>query len=192
MTGPRRAAPSAGDRTACCGRKTRRLPAGIGRPQRSSRMLAEPRKLATKQVGRLFVELHRGADLLDLAGIQHGDPVADRIGLLLVVGDEDGGEAEPLLQRAQFASHADRILASRIGQRFVAQQHLGLDGDGTRHGDALLLAARELGRSTLGEGGEADQVECWATRRSISARGRRRSSSPKASSSRPSCCGHSA
>ena len=32
------------------------------------------------------------------AGIHHGDAVADRVGLLLVVGHEDRREAQPLLQ----------------------------------------------------------------------------------------------
>jgi hypothetical protein len=41
-----------------------------------------------------------GPDLLHHAVVHHGDAVADGVRLLLVVGHEDGGQAEPLLEVA--------------------------------------------------------------------------------------------
>ena len=169
-----------------------RAPARASRPRRCRRRgprfheragqdVGGAEKTRDEQVGRPLVELHRRADLLDHAVVHHGDAVADRVRLLLVVGDEDGGEPEPLLQFAQLAAHLDPQLGVEVGQRLVEQQHLRLDGDGARQRDALLLAAGELRRTAVGEMRQADQIERGGdARRAISARGRRRSSSPKA------------
>ena len=42
----------------------------------------------------MVVEIHRRADLLDDAAIEHGNPVGNRQRFFLVVGDKDGGDAE--------------------------------------------------------------------------------------------------
>jgi len=47
---------------------------------------------------------------------------------LLVVGDEQGGGAEPLLQRADLLVQLQPYLGIQGGQRLVEQQHPGLDG----------------------------------------------------------------
>ena len=84
---------------------------------------------------------------------------ADRQRLFLVVGDEDRRDAELALQRKQFGAHVHPQLGIEIRQRLVEQQHLGLDRDGARERDALLLAAGELVRPARAEFGEAHQVE---------------------------------
>ena len=107
----------------------------------------------------LFVERHRRSDLLDDAVIHDGDAVADRVRLLLVVGDEDGRDAEPLLQVAQLAPHLHAQLGVEIRQGLVEEQHLGPDRHRAGDRDALLLAAGELRRPPVGESREADEVE---------------------------------
>ncbi len=46
-----------------------------------------------------------------------------------------------------------------LAERLVHEEHLGLDGEGARHADALLHAAGELARVGLLEAGEADHGE---------------------------------
>ena len=144
--------------------------AGQGQSRAARDLEDAVRGLAVEDVGRAqkardeeivgpLVELHRRADLADGAGFHHGDAVADGVGFLLVVGDEDGRQPQPLLQGAQVAAHADPHLGVEVAERLVEQQHLGLDGDGAGDGDALLLAARKLGRPAVGVGGEADQLQ---------------------------------
>ena len=129
----------------------------------------------------MLVELHRRADLLDRAGVHHGDAVADRVGLFLVVGDEDRGEAEPLLQRrAARAARCTRILASRFDSGSSSSSTLGsmamVRATATRCcWPPESCAGRRSARPT-----RPTRSSACATRRSISARGRRRSSRPKA------------
>ena len=165
----------------------RRRPSTPSRPP--SRMLAEPRKPATNRLAGPLVELHRRADLADGAGLHHGDAVADRVGLFLVVGDEDGREAEPLLQRAQVAAHA-RPASWRRGWTS------GSSSSSTLGSMAMVRATatrccwppRKLRRPAVGVGGEADQLQRLGdaggrSRRAAGGvpRGRRRRSAP------PSC-----
>ena len=69
--------------------------------------------------------------------------------LLLVVGDVDDGEAEPLLQVADLLAHLAAQAGVEIGQRLVEQQHRRLQHQRARDRDALLLSARQLGRQAL-------------------------------------------
>ena len=108
------------------------------------------------------------------------------------MGDEDRGEAEALLQRAQLPPHLHAHLGVEVRERLVEQQHLRLDGERAGQRDPLLLAARELRRPALGVGGEADQLERRGDAAPISARGTRRSSRPKATFCATVMCGHSA
>ena len=59
-----------------------------------------PTNSATNAVaGRVYSSAGDG-DLLQRAVLHHPDPVRHRQRLFLVVGDEQGGDAQPLLQRA--------------------------------------------------------------------------------------------
>ncbi|MCY1232780.1 hypothetical protein D9M72_452940 [compost metagenome] len=94
----------------------------------------------------MVVDGARRIELLDAATGEHGDAIRHRQRFLLVVGDEDEGDAELVLQRLQFDLHRlTQVLVERR-QRFVEQQEFrpGDDGAGQRH--ALLLAAGELAR----------------------------------------------
>src|SRR6185369_11370640 len=116
--------------------------------------------LAAKQVGVTdeigdearawpVVNIGRCADLLDLAGIHYRDPVGHRERFLLVVGDEDHGQAELALQLLQLELHRLPQLLVERAERFVAKQHPRLDHDGAGQSDALLLAPGELAGTAI-------------------------------------------
>jgi hypothetical protein len=89
------------------------------------------------------------AGLDDLAEVHDGDVVGDMLHHGKVVGDEDVGEAEPLLEVAQQVENlrADRNVERR--DRFVAYDQLRLDRDGPCNGDALALATGKFVRIAL-------------------------------------------
>src|SRR5882757_9522473 len=90
------------------------------------------------------VNVGGGADLLDLAGIHHRDPVGHRQRFFLVMGDEHHGHAEFALQLLQLELHRLPQLLVERAKRLVAQQHARFDDDGAGQGNALLLASRKL------------------------------------------------
>ena len=96
-------------------------------------------------VGRLVVELVGRGELLQLAEPQHGHPVAHRHGLDLVVGDVDGGDAEPALQRGDLGAGLHAQLGVEVRQRLV-------------HAEDLRLAARWRGPSRRAD---ADRRTAW-------------------------------
>ncbi len=116
--------------------------------------LEMPTKPATKAVCGRFVELGRRGHLLDAAVVEHGDAVAHRERLALVVGDVDEGDADPALDRLQLDLHLLAELQVERAQRLVQQQHARPvdQGAGERH--ALALAAGELRRLAAAEAGE--------------------------------------
>src|SRR5665648_795053 len=96
-----------------------------------------------EDVDRLVVQVARVADLLQHAILEHGDPVAHRHGLGLVVRHVDGGDAQAAGQRGDLAAGLDAQLRVQVGQRLVHQEHLGRTHDGAAHRDALPLATGE-------------------------------------------------
>src|SRR5450759_3359659 len=102
-----------------------------------------------EQVDRVFVEAPRGGDLLNDALAQDGDPVPQGHGLGLVVGDVDGGDAEPALQPRDLGTHLPAQLGVEVGQRLVEEEGVGLPDDGAPHRDPLSLSTGELARLAL-------------------------------------------
>ena len=98
---------------------------------------------------RAIVDVARRTDLVDPAGVHHGDAVGHRHRLFLVVRHEDQRDAELLLQLLELELHALAQLAVERGERLVAQQHARPDHDRARQRDALLLAAGELRRTAI-------------------------------------------
>ena len=144
-------------------------------------------------VGRPVVELDRRADLLDAALVEHRDAVGDRVGVLLVVGDVDRGDAELALQLPQLR-RASRPAAGRRGStaarraaapparsRWCARARRAAAGRRT--------VAPAAGRRTArARPGPARRRPCARSRRATSLR----RSSPKATFLRTLMCGHSA
>jgi GAF domain-containing protein len=60
------------------------------------------------------------------------------------VGHVHGGDTERALQAVDLGPRAVAQLGIEVAQRFVEQHGVGRLHDGPRHGDALLLAARQL------------------------------------------------
>ena len=98
-----------------------------------------------EQVGGPAVDLHRRADLLQPAALHHRDPVGEHHRLLLVVGDEDGGDAELALQPLDLGAGLDAQAGVEVGERLVHQEHGRVADHRAADGDALALAAAELG-----------------------------------------------
>jgi hypothetical protein len=106
------------------------------------------------------VEVALGGDLDQLAEIHHRHAVADVLHHGEVVGDEQIGEAEAALQVLQQVDdlRLDRDIEG--GDRLVAHDQVGIDGERAGDADPLALAARELVRIAprlLGQ--QADDIE---------------------------------
>ena len=101
------------------------------------------------------------AELDDPAEIHHQHPVADVAHDVEVVADEDIGQVELALQRAQQVEHLrlDRFVERR--DRLVEDHHARLGGERAGDVDALLLPARQLVRIARAEqiGVEPDLAE---------------------------------
>ncbi len=84
-----------------------------------------------------------------MPGAHDGDAVAERHGLGLVVRHVDHRGAEPALDARDLGAHLHAQLRVEVGQRLVHQERLRVAHDGAAHGDALALAAGEVGRLAL-------------------------------------------
>ncbi|MNT26223.1 hypothetical protein D3C72_1617830 [compost metagenome] len=91
--------------------------------------------------GRAMIDIQRMADLLDIALVHHHQPVGQRHGFHLIMGDEDRCGGETLVQLADFRAHGHTQLGVEVGERLVEQKHRRFADDGAGHGDALALAA---------------------------------------------------
>src|SRR5690606_34023446 len=100
-----------------------------------------------------------GADLLDPALDHDDDAVRELQRLFLVVGDEDGGVAGGVVDRAQPAAQLAADLRVERAERLVEQQYLRLDRHGAGERDALALAAGKLRGIALLQPGQLYQVE---------------------------------
>ena len=131
---------------------TRRLP---GRAQH----IDAADEVGDERRGRLTIDLHRRADLLDLAAVHHDDAVGHRQRFFLIVRDHDRGHAELALQAADFLPqmHAHDRVERR--QRLVEQQQPGFRRQRPRQRDALLLTAGELGRELPFAARQADELQ---------------------------------
>ena len=111
-------------------------------------------------VQRLLVERIARRKLDDLAEVHHRDPVGDVADHAQIMGDEEVGEAEALLQLLQQVHHLrlDRDIERR--DRLVADDELGVERERPGDADALALTAGELVRVAVGEGGvEAHRIQ---------------------------------
>ena len=101
-------------------------------------------------VERVAVQLLGAGDLDDLAQIHDGHAVRDVLDHGKVVGDEEIGQAQLLLQPDE---HIDDLCLNGHVQRgdgLVHHQKLGLHGQSPGDADALALAARELVDEAVG------------------------------------------
>jgi len=120
------------------------LPILAGAEHGAGQGVGEADEPGGEQAGGLAVDRGRRPGLLDPATVHQGDPVGDDHRLLLVMGDIDGGDAQPLLQLPQLEPHVLAKLGVEVAQRLVEQQHARLERHGAGQRDPLLLAAAEL------------------------------------------------
>ena len=95
---------------------------------------------------RVVVDLVRGGELDHLAQVHDRDAVGDVAHHQQVVGDEEVGQAHLLLQ---LAKHVDDLRLNghvKGGDGLVADDELGVHGQGAGDADALALTAGELVR----------------------------------------------
>ena len=95
------------------------------------------------------VDLLRVADLLEHARSHHGDPVAHRHRLDLVVGDEHGRDAGLALERLDLGAHVDPQLGVQVRERLVHQEHLRVSHQRPAERHPLALAAGQLPRLSV-------------------------------------------
>ena len=96
----------------------------------------------------------------DAAGAHHHDAVGEQHRLLDIVGDHDGGHAEPLVQRP--VGGAQRVAGDRIerAERLVHQHDARPRRDGPRHAGALALATgQRMGEARRIVARQLDEVE---------------------------------
>ena len=96
---------------------------------------------ADEGVGRMILQVLGCADLLDHTAIQDCHAVSQTERLVLVVRNEEGGDARRVVDPPQFP--AERLADSRIQRTegLVQQQHARRNGQRPREGDPLPLAA---------------------------------------------------
>ena len=95
----------------------------------------------------MLVDLGGRADLLDPPVVEHGQAVAHRQRLLLVVRHVDERDADLLLDPLELDLHLLAQLEVERAERLVEQQHLRAVDDRAGERDALALAAGELRRA---------------------------------------------
>ena len=91
--------------------------------------------------------------------MHHGDGVGHAHGLLLIVGDDDEGDADLVLQALELQLHLGAHLAVERRQGLVEQEQPRPLDDGAGESDALALATRQLRGAGLGLVGQADRLE---------------------------------
>ena len=95
--------------------------------------------------------------------VQNGDFAADFLNDLHIVGDDHDGNAKPPVDVLNQTQDVSCGLGVQGGGGFVAQQDLGVGGQGPGNGDALLLAAgqlRRIGLFLVGQVHDLQQLPC--------------------------------
>lgn len=67
--------------------------------------------------------------------------IGQSVRIVRVVGDQDGGDADVLLQGAQFLPQVPAQVDIQGGQGLIQQEQFGLRGQGTRERNTLALPA---------------------------------------------------
>jgi len=96
----------------------------------------------------------------DFAQIHHSHAVADVANHAEIVGNEDIGEAELVLEFFQQVDDLGLNGDIQRGDGLIADDQVGIDGQGTGNADALALTARKFVRVTIDKiGVEADDFQ---------------------------------
>ena len=116
-------------------------------------------KAPTNGVAGLPIQGFRRPDLFETPLAEHRHFVAQVEGILLFVGNDDRGDANPVDQRPEFTTGPLAERRIQIGKRLVQEQHAGLGSQRPREGDALLLSAGQSAHPPTLEPREIHQRE---------------------------------
>ena len=125
----------------------RRCSRSFGAFSPASGMAGRDGKLALGQEGsyeiarRFTNELSRRGELFDATSIEHGDPVSEGECLLLIVRDEDRGEAKLVVDLAEGHSQFTSHLRVERAERLVKQKDVRFSRERAGKGNALTLSA---------------------------------------------------
>ena len=129
-------------------------------PGAQQQLLGQPQPAAAADDDRLLAPvLAAGHALAAHAPVAHADDAVRDRGHGRVVRDDDGGAALLAHEVGEQVVGEHRVLAVELAGRLVGQQQLRPVGQRGAHGDALLLAARELRRPRLAAVAEPDALE---------------------------------
>ena len=164
------------------------------RPDRARDQVGAAEERRGETGRRTLPEVFRGVDVHQPGVVHHHDPVGQRQRLGLVVGDvEHRGVGQRLLEALQLGEHGLTQLRVQRGERFVEQQHLGLDRQRAGDRDPLLLSTGKLtGQAAFHTTPCPTMSSASVTRDPISPRGTRCDFSPNATFSDTRMCGNSA
>lgn len=109
--------------------------------------------------GRHVVDRFRCVELFQVPLVEHGDPVSDREGFIVIVRDKDGSGLCSVQQVLQFLPHASRHVRIEIAEGLIQEQHHGMLGQGTSQGHPLLLPAGQFVRVPALETAQAGQPQ---------------------------------
>src|SRR6185503_19003919 len=101
----------------------------------------------------------RSADLLDAALVHQRQPRRERHGFDLIMGNEQYGESQLLLQSLGLNTHLLAQLGVEIAQRLVEEKNARRVDERARQRHPLLLTAAQEYRRTIREICQADQFE---------------------------------
>ncbi len=105
-----------------------------------------PKKSATNALAGDFVERTRRADLRDAGAMHHHHEVRHGQRFGLIVGDVDNRSADAAMDMLDLGLHLLAQLLVERAERLIHQQQARPRHQRPRHGNALLLPARELAR----------------------------------------------
>lgn len=88
--------------------------------------------------------------MFDAALAHDGETIGEGERFLLIVGDVDGGDRRCSAEPADLGAHVVPQFGVEVGEWFVEEEDVGLDGERAGERDALLLAAGELSGLALG------------------------------------------
>ena len=111
-----------------------------------------------EEIGGVLVKVYRRGHLLEPAVLHHGDPVAERHGLDLIVGYIDHRRAEAGVEPGDFGAHLEAGLGVKIREGLIEQEHPGLADEGAAKRNPLPLAAGERGGFAIEAGGEVEDL----------------------------------
>lgn len=96
--------------------------------------------------------------LLDASSIHDNDTVSHHHGFLAIMRDVNGGDAKPLLQRADLVAYRQADAGIEVGKRLIQQQNFRIDSQRPAERHALALPAGKLSRLAGAKTAKAKQV----------------------------------